>query len=306
MSRVLTAAVALSAAFATAQERTPPAVELRHCFRNGDTFAWALEIDAAMHQDRVPDTRLRFVLHFAATVALGKSDLAEIAHRVARLEAHVDSRMAKVDFDSDRPHDDPGPLKQLAGLVGKTFVVAVEPGGRIDHVTPPAGLEPGVKDDLGGGEYETLFNPWFVALPKDKVAPGDRWESTLKLLDTQFAGGGEVAVVDRLEQQDGDRAVIARTFKLPPTPQRPGLRFQVQQADGRVLFDRSRGRVIESSFVLRADVSGKTGNGTSRVAVSARAEPPAPFPGPFPGPPPLPKDPAPSKDPAPGAREPLK
>jgi len=303
MSRALTAAVALSAAIAMAQERTPPAVELRHCFRNGDAFAWALDVDAAMHLDRGPDTRLHFVLHFAATVALGTSDVAEIAHRVARLEAHVDSRLAKVDFDSDRPHDDPGPLKQLAGLVGKTFVVAVAPDGRIDHVTPPAGLEPGVKDELGAGEYDTLFSPWFVALPKDKVATGQRWESTLKLLDTQFAGGGEVAVVDRLEQLDGDRAVIARTFRLPPTPQRPGLRFSVQQADGRVVFDKSRGRTVESSFVLRADVSGKTGNGSSSITVAARAEVP---PSPSPAPPPPPRDPAPSKDPAPGVREPLK
>jgi hypothetical protein len=296
----VTAAV-LSAAFATAQERTP-AVELRHSFRNGDTFAWALDVDAAMHLDGAPDTRLHFVLHFAATVALGKSDVAEVAHRIARLEAHVDSRFAKVDFDSNRPHGDPGPLKQLAALVGKTFVVAVEPDGRIDHVTPPAGLEPGVKDELGGGEYDTLFSPWFVALPKDKVAAGHHWESTLKLLDTQFAGGGDVTVVDRLEQLDGDHAVIARTFRLPPTPQRPGLRFEVQQADGRVVFDRSRGRVVESTFVLRADVSGKTGNGSSSVTVAARAEPPAPSPAP---PPPSPKDPLPSKEPAPGAREPL-
>jgi len=283
MSRLLAATLfstVVVLASARAQQGASAPVTLQHRLESGQTFAWALEVEANVHQelgsDRI-DSRMRFVLHFVANVTGSKDGVADVAHRIERVEAKADSKLAKIDFDSAVKGSDPGALKQLAALVGQTFVVAVDGSGRIDHVHPPKGLDPGAKDQLGGGDFDTLFSPWFMPLPKEPIAVGGSWEAQQKLLDPQFAGGGTVKVAHKLASITDGRAAIERTFQLPPAPQRQGLKFEVQKSTGSASFDVANGRMLESRMDLGAAVSrsvgsGRTTSGTSSVVLIARAE----------------------------------
>lgn len=270
---------------ATTAATQPAATLLRHGLAPGAAFAFAIEVEAAVELDaQKQNSRLRFRLHFGATVGPATSGpgtgAAVVTCRLARIEAEVHQPGASVAYDSSR-HTDAGPLDQLAELVGKDFLVAVDDRGTIASVTVPPTLAAVAKERLGT-DFESLFAAYFLPLPTSALAIGDGWDAALHLVTQTAHGAPTVRVDNRLLSVADGRATIGRTLHLQAPPQRPGVTFHVQKAAGTAVLDLVTGRVVTAELELIARAvragdapaaqGGQASRGTSTLRIRAATE----------------------------------
>jgi hypothetical protein len=273
----------LFSATLAAQADQKASYALQHGLAPGTSYGWALSTEAFLEQAGSAGTEtshVRIVLHFALQIQAGKDGQFDAAHRVVRVEARADTKLAKVEYDSAQNGSDPGAMKPLATLVGKTFVVTLDGKGRIQHVQPPQELAAGAQEQLGVSDFDTLFSPWFLPLPDGPLAVGASWDANVKFLDPGFGGDGNCKLVQKLARIDGDVAHIERTLEVPK-PQRKGMQLQVEMASGSAQFDRSTGRLVQSLLEMKSKTTQPIGGGrtittSSRVVVRADAEALAP------------------------------
>lgn len=268
----------LFSASLTAQANPNATYALQHGLTPGTSYGWALTTEAVLEQANggTETSHIRIVLHFALQIQAGKDGLLDAAHRVVRVEAKADTKLTKVEFDSAQSGSDPGAMKPLASLVGKTFIVTLDGKGRILKVHPPQELAVGAQEQLGVSDFDTLFSPWFLPLPESPVAIGAGWDANVKFLDPSFGGDGTCKLVQKLARVDGDLAYIERKLEVPK-PQRKGMQLQVEQADGSAQFDRHAGRLVQSMLEMKSKTTQPIGGGrsittSSRVVVRAEAE----------------------------------
>jgi hypothetical protein len=291
---LLVSATLAAQADQSASSAQKPTYALQHGLSPGTSYGWALSTEAFLEQAGSVATaggaaasggagsagtetsHIRIVLHFALQIQAAKDGLLDAAHRVVRVEAKADTKLAKVQFDSAQTGSDPGAMKPLAALVGKTFVVTLDSKGRILKVHPPQELAAGAQEQLGVSDFDTLFSPWFLPLPEGAVAVGASWDANVKFLDPGFGGDGNCKLVQKLARVDGNLAYFERKLDVPK-PQRKGMQLTVEQADGSAQFDRNTGRLVQSILEMKSKTTQPIGGGrsittSSRVLVRADAE----------------------------------
>ncbi|MSR39967.1 MAG: hypothetical protein EXS02_14150 [Planctomycetes bacterium] len=255
-------------------------VSLQHNLQSGSKFSWALTVTADVEQavqDQKIRSQTRFVLHFdVAMSAAFNSKTTTALHFVRRVEASSASNLTNVDYDSARKDSDPGPLAPLAQLVGKTFNVTLDALGQVQKVLPPNDLAQNPQEQLGIGDFDTLFTPYFLPLPATPIPVAASWDAQLKFLDPQLGDDGNVKVTSTLLRVVDQRAHLKRQLQVQP-PQRTGLQIQVQKAGGSAVFDLATGRVQESLLELQSTStqsigSNRTAKATSRLLLQAALE----------------------------------
>lgn len=253
---------------ASAQEPAgaPARLSLRHDLEVGTEFAYGIEVGVEIEQqlDGVEErTSLRFQLWFQAKVE-ADGPPKRVAHKVQRVVARTDSKLAKIDFDSDLAGSEPGAMEPLAKLVGETFQVHVDALGRIARVEAPAGVR---ADPQQFADFDSLFAVFFVPLPEQPVGRADRWVTDARLLDPKTVGKGVVPCTHTVAKVDGDVVVLEDAYDVGD-PRRPGVKFEVLAAKGSVLFDHKAGRVKASEMELAARATREIGGGKSIRGVS--------------------------------------
>ncbi len=259
----------------------PEPVQLRHALTPDSRFAFVVEVAATIELDDDPrgkgNSRMRFLLHFAATVGPRVHEHAAVACRLARIEADIRSPAARVNYDSDSTVD-AGALSQLVQLVDQSFTVHVDGRGHIESVLVPPALSAIARERLGA-EFDSLFAAYFVSFPATSMAIGDGWDSELSLVAPVLAGANTVQVANRLLGVADGRATIGRTLHLPPPPARADVKFAVQKAAGTAVFDLQSGRVITAELELiahavRTEPAGhdQASSGTSTLRIRAATE----------------------------------
>ena len=124
----------LLAATAVAQSDQQATHALRHNLAPGTSYGFALTTEAFLEpvgQAAAEASHVKIVLHFAVQIEAGKDGLLDAAHKVVRVEGNAETKLTKANYDSAKSGSDPGAMKPLASLVGKTFVVGLDANGQI-------------------------------------------------------------------------------------------------------------------------------------------------------------------------------
>lgn len=265
--------VGLLAAVLPAQDGAT--VRLQHRFLDREPFAFTIRVDSqSSFEDDRKNSRMRFLLRFSAIPGAEVDGHTEVACTLQRLTATVEAPNAHIQFDSSDEGPAIGPLQKLEQLLHAKFLVPVAPDGTLGEVTVPEPLAAIAKDHLGT-DFRSLFAAYFVPLPTMPVAIGDTFDRESMVFGVQ-TGGTQTLVHHKLLGVTEGRAELECTFDAEkPTP-RPGVRFEVREARGRIAFDLARGRVLraEAELLARATRTGGCGtvSATSSLLVSAQLE----------------------------------
>jgi hypothetical protein len=263
--------LAIAAALA-AQQDTPQEVVLRHGLAAEQPFSFRVEIESSiMFEDAKKNGTMRFVMQFAAKPGSTEAGVSAVACTLQRLTVDVDSQNAKVRYDSQSSHPDTGPLQALRELTDAVFTLRVAADGRLAAVAAPAPLEAIAKEHLGS-DFRSVFAAYFVPLPTAPQRVGSEWTAETRLFGTRV-GDKETPVLGKTIAVTNSQAELSYAFEAPMPPERPGVRFEIRQSDGKATVDLKNGRVLHAEALLLARATRTQGKdqetATSQMRVRA-------------------------------------
>jgi hypothetical protein len=202
-------------------------------------------------------------------VAEVKEDVAVLHTRCARITAKSDSPMMKVDYDSDIPGSKPGPMKDLASLVGAKHMARVTATGKV--------LELQVSEESTGiadtvlASLKQSFEQSYVALPEAPTAIGETWQSEFAMPMEQM-GSLKVKVVNKLIDVRGTVMTVEQTMTmdLSELDLPKGMTMEVDKATGSVQFDLERPTPIAGAMQMVMKMGMGGAPMTMRMTISSK------------------------------------
>jgi hypothetical protein len=209
-------------------------------------------------------------------------DGARVRNTVESIRMELISPMGNQTFDSseETAPSDPA-MRPLASMVGMSTEAVLSTDGRVldagdmSEVLARMGedVDPQVVAELeafmGAEAVENFFAQSFQSLPAEPVSPGESWDYALTLpapglgtLETRF-----IHTLERVENRGGVQvahvAISGTLGGLQPDPDSPMagmMQFEGGDVDGRMEFDMTNGRVMESvmNTVMRMGVMGQS------------------------------------------------
>ncbi|GEM_PF-2911010 len=266
--------------------RAPEGISLRYRFQAGRDFAYSLAISGrgtvhASHPSalgELEETEFPISIEGSLKTVFRTREVSVTGNAVFDVE-YKDIHFEVVDeqggrklrvvidgggietYDGDQllnsvPPDDKNFL--LKGVAGKTFKLVMTPRGKIEAIETP--------DSLSGAfpyiRFRELLEAAQPELPADPVHPGESWERKLVLqlpqLADRFASGETFAALQTYtvesEPEENPARISLRGslfMEEPSAGSGPGtLRAFEQKTDGYFLFDRIRGRLLETGLSL--------------------------------------------------------
>lgn len=245
----------------TPAPQTPAPQPLRLQFPAGTTLHYVAttELATIVLLPRELRTALRievwFDLAIGAPAAAGKT---HVTAAVKRLKLALDNRpLSQIDYDSDREGSDPGMLREMTILLGKSFAMQMDARGHLGDAVLPKDF-PKSAVQLFGGDIGQFFADNFPELPEATVAAGARWQG-VTAMPLQQSGSVSITVDNQLESLDGQRAVVAQTLQVDAAnldlPK--GTKLEVTRADGRYELDLQVGCVRSATTTMDVQTTGR-------------------------------------------------
>jgi hypothetical protein len=232
-------------------------VWLRYRFQPGTT-SWLMTTQEVTQDMQVKghDQKMTMTLSMwmEGKVTEVKAGVANIEQRYARVKAKSDSAMLQLDYDSDVPGSDPGALRVLADMIGKTAKVRVDDTGRMQDVAlPRLGDMQQVGDLLKQG-----FEQQFAAWPAEPLAVGDSWKSSMEF-PIEGMGKIKATVVNKLIAARDNMVTIEQTMEMDTSgvnlPR--GLKVEVGKAGGTSRYSLDSFMPVESTMDMQIQVTGE-------------------------------------------------
>ncbi|CAN5663761.1 hypothetical protein BH23GEM11_BH23GEM11_03100 [soil metagenome] len=209
-------------------------------------------------------------------------DGAVVRNTVESIRMDMQSPMGNQSWDSstEGPPTDPA-LRPLAALVGMTTEAVLSTDGRVLEAGDLSDMLERMAEDMdaetvallestmGSEAVETFFAQNFQTLPTEAVSPGESWDYSMSIpapglgtLETRF-----IHTLERVEDRGGVRvALVAITGTLgglepdPDSPMAGVVQFEGGDISGRMEFDLTNGRILESvtTTLMRMGVMGES------------------------------------------------
>jgi len=209
-------------------------------------------------------------------------DGALVRNTVESIRMELVSPMGNQTYDSSEGGTPADPaMRPLAAMVGMSSEAVLSTDGRVleagdlsdvlermgDEVDPEIAAQ--LEAFMGTEAVENLFAQNFQTLPADAVSPGESWDYSMSLpapglgtLETRF-----VHTLERVEDRGGVQVAhvdISGTLGgLVPDPDSPMagmMQFEGGDISGRMEFDLTNGRILESvtTTLMRMGVMGQS------------------------------------------------
>jgi hypothetical protein len=209
-------------------------------------------------------------------------DGALVRNTVESIRMELVSPMGNQSYDSAEGETPSDPaMRPLAAMVGMASEAVMSTDGRVLEAGDLSEILERMAEDmdpeavallegtLGAEAVENLFAQNFQSLPAGPVSPGESWDYTISLpapglgtLETRF-----VHTLERVESRGGVQvALVAITGSLgglvpdPDSPMAGMMQFEGGDISGRMEFDLTNGRILESvtTTLMRMGVMGQS------------------------------------------------
>lgn len=194
-----------------------------------------------------------------ASVDGGKTTL-EQAYKRVKAKANG---MANVDFDSDDPESRPGPMGQLADMVGEKIKTVMNDRGAVLDMVLPEGLE-----SASGIDMKQAFAQAVPTMPEEPVAIGESWTTNMDMPMGQL-GTLKCKVANKLISVEKGLARMDQTYEFSTEGlQLPGgMNMQVEAGAGFTVVDLSSGLPADSASEITLSMVGGPGGMEMRMGM---------------------------------------
>jgi hypothetical protein len=244
--------------------------ELRWKFNTGDKTKY--EMTMAMTQDmRSGDTPFQVKMNQIMDMTWEVKDVADdgtaTMHQTidrVRLEMTLPTPgQPPIKYDSQQGVTGPGSemlAKIFEAMVGKPFIVKLTPLGKVTDMKAPEGMLAAFKKNTqlqGAGMFsedglKQMISQSMMPVPEQGVAEGTTWDKSSELQTPPF--GKQVTKTEYKfvgqEERDGkklDKIDVSLEAKFEPTDDAQAkLKLTDNEAGGKILWDNSAGRPVES------------------------------------------------------------
>jgi hypothetical protein len=177
-----------------------------------------------------------------------KDGIAALASRCARLTIKSEAMMGmgKVDYDSDVADSKPGPMKDMATMVGKTTKAKVDATGKILEVQQPDDVAENIAANM-----EQSFKQTFLALPADPVGIGETWQSQFSMPMDRM-GTGTCKITNKLIDVKDTIITIEQTMTMDTSDMElpPGMSMEMVKGVGTIKLDLREPAPIEATMAM--------------------------------------------------------
>jgi hypothetical protein len=208
-------------------------------------------------------------------------DGALVRNTVESIRMELVSPMGSQSYDSAEGAPTDPAMRPLAAMVGMASEAVMSTDGRVLEAGDLSEILERMTEDMdpeavalleatmGAEAVENLFAQNFQSLPAGPVSPGESWDYAMSLpapglgtLETRF-----VHTLERVESRGGIQvALVAITGSLgglmpdPDSPMAGMMQFEGGDISGRMEFDLTNGRILESvtTTLMRMGVMGQS------------------------------------------------
>ncbi|HLQ37445.1 MAG TPA: hypothetical protein VK348_06575 [Planctomycetota bacterium] len=234
---------------------------LRYQFKDGSIQHFGIHMGMDMKGDMGGtnfNVTTQMVLFLETRIGASKDGKAAVSSTAYRLTLKMDNPMMQIDYDSDQKDSDPGMLKEMAEIVGKTFTMMVDDRGRVTDAKAPEGLDDGVMQQLMGGDLNGFFGQYYPELPEKPIEVGASWDYTRKMEVGQM-GQSATKVNSKLTKVEGGKAFLDHEFQIDFKGAEAGPRPELKKAVGTSVLDLATGTLGGSEMKIDMSVGGEQG-----------------------------------------------
>jgi hypothetical protein len=222
---------------------------LRFSFQEGATQYYRQSQEVRMKVDMGGmnmDTTMTMEMTVEFKVHGVKEGTADVSQTVARLVVKMDNPMMGVDYDSDEPDSDAGPMEPMTAMVGKAFKMKIDPTGRVTDFKQPEGFDAPAAGMMGG-DLEQFFRS-MPELPGKPVAVGATWDTSTNLPMGRMSAAG-VKVVNKLVKVEAGKAHMEQVMQVDVAKLElpEGATVKIDRAGGSAVLDLATGLVHQAS-----------------------------------------------------------
>jgi hypothetical protein len=248
-------------------------VTLQYKFKEGDKFHCVNEVKMESQmtlgeKDFTTKSSFTFDMTWKIT-EVGSDGKAKVVQTLDRIRYEQDGPQGKSEFDSKKAKEPTDPLGKVMvplykAMVGAEFKVTMSAQGEVSDIRLPQKVVDALKTMPGGKLVQEtrkdFTGPGGLRLSKDAVKRGDSWKTRVEMkmepvgtlvMDTKYTYEGK---------GEGDRKHLER-IALQPTlaadvaagsPDK--VKFTKQEGKGIAYFDNEKGRLVETSLVLKMEL----------------------------------------------------
>jgi hypothetical protein len=277
--RAPSAVVAVLALAACSHDTGPPHL-LRFSFQPGRSQYYRDTVETETRVAGVPGVGMESTM---TSETIQEERVVDVENGVARIE-HVIHRMAmhstgpgSIDYDSDDPASDPGPLAATAELIGKVTRYRIDDRGRVNDCVLPEGFDASALPFGGDPQRWMTGMSSLGELPAEPVAVGATWEHSAPM---SIWGLGECVILTtyRLLEVAQGRATLAVAMRMDTGELRMpgGAQMQQESEGGTMVVDLATGRTMESTMNMVTSTSMGAMTTTTTMHMRSQAiDPPA-------------------------------
>lgn len=217
-------------------------------------------------------------MYFTATTKSVDGGKATIEQKYTRVAAKSDNPMGKVDYDSAKPDSRPGPMAQLAELIGETLTLGMNERGKVVETKTSDDFPTDAVDKSGVG-LEQALGQCVPEFPEQGIAIGESWTTSMNL---PLPGMGEMqcSIVNKLVEVGNGKAKLEQEFQFDTSKlQLPnGAKLEAKKSTGYTILDLATCLPIDSESTMVMDMTAQGPGGGMSMAMSvtsklARVEP---------------------------------
>lgn len=244
-----------------AQEPKAPAVEkhllrMAHVVGKEAHFCQTMEMTSKMKMgERTMDMGQRTESYFTSTAKSVEGGKASIEQKFTRVKAKV-SGMAQVDYDSDDPDSRPGPLGDLAEMVGESITLVMSDRGKVLETTPSKDF-PMESLERSGMDLKQMLAQSVPEFPDQPIAVGESFVTEMAMPMGQM---GEIhcKITNKLVEVKQGEAKLEQTYEFDTkNVQLPGgMQLKVDKGTGYSVIDLAVGLPHDSQSVIEMSMAG--------------------------------------------------
>lgn len=189
-----------------------------------------------------------------------KDGVATLEQTVMRVKLAMNQpMMGKVEYDSAVEGSDPGPMGDIAKLVGVLVTIQVNDRGKVLDTKFPQEFLDGLSGVMTEKDMQGMFGRDIAALPESPVAIGEEWESKSDLPMGQM---GEIAMKakNKLVKFENGVATIEQKFEIDSpeiaSPMGGKMKIQGKSTSGQVVLALGKGEILSSTQEMEMALDG--------------------------------------------------
>lgn len=187
--------------------------------------------------------------------------VATLEQSITRMKIKMENpMMGTIDFDSADEEADPGPMGDMAAMVGEVVLVKMSDRGEISDVQLPESYLEKLSGMMDEAEVEGIFSRPAVVLPEGPIAVGESWDYKTDMPMGGGMGDLQIAVQNKLVKFENGVATIDQKYKLKAedlqSPMGGEMKFEAKDTEGMVELNTKTGFVDGSKMSLNMTMDG--------------------------------------------------